>query len=36
MELALILEEEPKPLSFIDKVWGVFGKKTPGVFLKAV
>jgi hypothetical protein len=29
MELALIPEEEPEPLSFIDKVRGFSGKKTP-------
>jgi hypothetical protein len=36
MELALITEEEPVPLSFIEKVRGVSGKKTPESFLKAV
>jgi len=36
MELALIPVEEPEPLSFFNKVRGFSGKKTPGVFLKAV
>lgn len=36
MKLALIPVEEPEPLSFFNKVGGFFGKKTPGVFLKAV
>jgi len=36
MELALITEEKPVPLSFIEKVRGVSGKKTPEGFLKAV
>jgi hypothetical protein len=35
-KLALIPEEEPVPLSFIDKVRGFSGKKTPEGFLKAV
>jgi len=35
-ELALLLEEEPVPLSFIDKVRGISGKKNPEGFLRAV
>jgi hypothetical protein len=36
LELALFPEEEPEPLSFIDKFRGFSGKKTPEGFLKAV
>jgi hypothetical protein len=36
MELALMPKDEPVPLSFIDKVRGYSGKKTPWGFLKAV
>jgi hypothetical protein len=36
LELALFLEEELEPLSFIDKVRGFSGKKTPEGFLKAI
>jgi hypothetical protein len=35
-ELALLPEEEPVPLSFIDKVRGVSSKKNPEGLLKAV